>query len=134
MLLKDSMGVTGLALAFSLSSCFQVALLWVGLRNYITTFKEMGIVSSLYNICTAAIIMAIVVQYAKYPVSKMVDMTTFVGILLQGFIVGFAGLFVYIFVCKILKTEELRLITRSVQRRWLRVSQSQPEVNQGDQV
>ncbi len=134
MLLKDSMGVTGLALAFSLSSCFQVALLWVGLRNYITTFKEMGIVSSLYKICTAAIIMAIVVQYAKYPVSKMVDMTTFVGILLQGFIVGFAGLFVYIFVCKILKTEELRLITRSVQKKWLRVSQSQPEVNQGDQV
>ena len=126
--LQRTFGIQGLALAFSLAACIQIALLWFGLRHIIAWDKTKGILSSLYKICIAVTLMAFTTQILKHPFSLIVHMDTFWGIFAHALLSGGCGIVVYLFTCYVLKTEELLLLKQSIQKRWLKSTKSQPDI------
>lgn len=134
LLLKDQYGVIGLAMAFSFSMIAQFAMLWVTLRVKLGTLLESKIVPLLYKVSVAGLAMAVVTQYAKYPLSKVVDMTRFWGIFLQGFAAGCAGLLVYAGITYLLNVEEIYYIKASMKKKWLKWTNVQSEIDGPDEV
>lgn len=116
---KDMYGIKGLALAFSLSMCIQLAALWLFLRKKVGTLNEAAMLTTLYKLSIAGLVMAVVVQYSKEPIAQIVNMTTFLGIFIQGIVCGVLGLFFYTLVCHFLKVEEYILLKNSLKRKWL---------------
>ena len=119
LLLMRPLGVTGLALAFSIGSVMNFAMLAVALWRVNRSLDEEKIFSSLFRMLIAAIPMALAMQILKYPLAKIFDQTHFWGILGQGLASGVAGLAVYLFICYILRLPELVQLKNSFQRRWL---------------
>ena len=128
--LKNMFGIRGLALAFSIGACIQTALLWFGLRHTVAWDKTKGILSSLYKICLAVILMALTTQGLKYPFSLVVPMDTFWGIFSHALLSGGCGIIIYLITCYSLKTEELLLLKQSIEKKWLKGTKSQPEIIQ----
>ncbi|OGH71956.1 MAG: murein biosynthesis integral membrane protein MurJ [Candidatus Magasanikbacteria bacterium RIFCSPLOWO2_01_FULL_43_20b] len=126
---KSSLGVSGLALAFSISTIIQLVLIWLFLRKKLGTLKENEIITSLYKISVAALIMAIVVQLFKAPLSGIVNMEKFWGIFTQGAIAGTVGLLVYCGILFLLKSQEILQFNASLKKRWLRLWSVEGEVN-----
>lgn len=131
---KQILGVSGLALGFTLAMIIQMSLLWILLRKNLGTLHESRIIISLYKISLASIVMAIIIQALKIPLSNIVDMTKFWGILTQGFVAGGVGLLVYMFICWILKLEEMHRFFGSLKRRWLKLTNVQGEIGGADEI
>ncbi len=119
LILMKPLGVAGLALAFSIGSILNFFILTVSLRNKLKTIDGEKILSSLFRIILAAIPMAVVIQFAKYPLAKVFDQTRFFGILGQGAVASMAGLAIYLLICYLLKVPELIQLKNSLTRRWL---------------
>jgi putative peptidoglycan lipid II flippase len=115
--LINPLGVAGLALAFSVSSIFNLILLWVVLRLRVGYLYELPIIRSLYKISLAAMAMGLVVQGSKYIIEPFLNMQTFLGIFSQGLFAGGLGLVVYCLICLILRSPEMLNFKASVQRR-----------------
>lgn len=115
--LIQDLGVAGLALAFSISSIFNVVLLWVILRVKVGYLYEYPIVRSLYKITVAALAMGLVIQVTKVVVEPYLNMQKFWGIATQGAIAAILGLIVYGSICLILRSPEMLNFKASVQRR-----------------
>lgn len=109
--------VVGLALAFSVASIFNLALLWVILRIKVGYLYELPILHSLYKIAIASLAMGIVVQFSKYFIEPYLDMQTFLGIFSQGAFAGGLGLVVYFVMCLLLRSPEMMNFKASLQRR-----------------
>ena len=105
--LAKKMGVSGLALAFSIASIFNFVLLWVFLRIKIGSLDEVRILVSTIKFSSAAIACGIMVQSMKYIIGSFVDMTRLWGVLLQGSVAGLSGLLMYVVFCWVFKSEEL---------------------------
>ncbi|MEK7606935.1 MAG: murein biosynthesis integral membrane protein MurJ [Patescibacteria group bacterium] len=120
---KDSFGVVGLAAAFSFSALFQAAVLWVILRLKLGSLGEGSIMRSLLKITFASVAMAGAVQGIKYIVAPVVDMQTFGGIFLQGFLACVGGIGVFIIVSLMLKNEEMSLVVQSFSKRFFRAKE-----------
>lgn len=131
---KDMLGVPGIALAFSIACILQMSLLWIVLRQKLGTLEESKIIVSALKISVAAIVMALVVQLLKTPLSLIVNMQKFWGVLTQGFVAGIAGLIVYAGICYILKLEEMLEFGKSFKRRWLKLWNYQGEVGDADKI
>lgn len=134
LILKDTMGVSGLALAFSLAMIVQLTLLWITLRSKMGTLYELKNLHVIYKMSIAALLMAVTVQLLKLPISNLVNMEKFWGILLQGIIAGTMGLLVYAGVCLILRVEEMHHLRNSLKKRWLKLTNIQGEINEADEV
>jgi len=135
LLLKDSYGIAGLALAFSFSMVVQLVLLWIFLRKKLPKhMREQTLIESLNKIIPATIAMASVVQLLKYPLADMVNMETFWGVFTQGFLAGSAGLLVYFILCHVLQLEEMKQLRRSLKRRWLNFRKVQGEIGEADSI
>ncbi len=119
LLLMKPLGVAGLALSFSIASILNLTILSVALRSSLKKIDGEKIFYSFYRIILAAIPMAIVIQYAKYPLAKIFNQDYFFGILGQGLVASILGLAIYIFICYLLKVPELLQIKDSLARRWL---------------
>jgi putative peptidoglycan lipid II flippase len=128
--LKNYLDVLGLALAFSISAIMQMALLWIMLRLRLHSLHESKILLSLYKISVAGIVMAIITQILKTPLSHWVDMTKFWGILTQGAVAGIIGLLVYWFICWLLRLEEMQDFLASAKRKWLKLQNVPREVEE----
>lgn len=131
---KNLYGVEGLALAFSISMIIQLALLWLILRKRLGTLNESKAVSSLYKISVAAIIMTVLIQFLKDPVSQFVNMEKFWGILIQGAFSGTIGLLAYGGICWLLRLEEMQHFSQSLKRRWLKLWNIQGEIGEADEI
>ncbi len=131
---KDMFGVKGLAFAFSVSAMFQVALLWLSLRHKVGSMKEGSLILFLGKITFASMMMAIVVQILKQPISALVDMTRLWGIFIQGFGAGIVGILVYTLLTWLLGVEEIPAIRNSLTRRWLTLSSVEASVNEPDEL
>ncbi len=131
---KQILGVSGLALGFTIGMIVQISLLWLLLRKNLKTLHEGKIIISLYKISTATIVMALLVQSLKAPLANLVDMTKFWGILTQGFVAGGIGLLVYWFICWLLKLEEMEQFIGSLKRRWLKLTNVQGEIDGADEI
>lgn len=132
--LKNSMGVAGLALAFSIAAILQLILLLVAIKKKVGAFEHIDMLRGIYKISAAALLMAATVQLLKTPLSRVVDMTAFLGIFTQGLVAGLAGLFVYGAVCFGLKLEAMEIFYFSLKKRWLRLRKIQGEIHEADEV
>lgn len=134
LLLKDTFGIIGLALAFSISMILQLVMLWIMLRLKIGSLRESEMLPSLYKIMVASLLMAVTIQSLKHPLSLVVNMDRFWGIFAQGAIAGGTGLLVFTLASLLLQVEEMESLTSSLKRRWLNLSSIRPEVNEADEI
>ena len=121
LLLMKPYGVAGLALASSIGAIINFALLAITLRQLAGPMEEQKLLTLLYKLSVAAIVMALVTQFLKTPLAKIVDMERFWGILSQGLISGTMGLLVYGVICWLLKVEEILLLHASLKKRWMKI-------------
>jgi putative peptidoglycan lipid II flippase len=121
--LNKSLGVAGLALAFSIASILNFILLWLVLKLEIGEMDEVKILYSAIKFSVAALACGLTVQAAKIIIGSFVDMTRLWGITAQGFFAAMAGIVVYIFTCYFLRSEELFNFMDSIKRRlsWKKV-------------
>jgi len=114
--LAGRMGIAGLALAFSISSIINFALLWLTLKVELGDLDEVNILYSTLKISLASVCAGLGVQAMKLIVgtSAMIDMTRFWGIFTQSVIAGMFGILIFILVCWILHVEELHNFVRSI--------------------
>jgi putative peptidoglycan lipid II flippase len=110
-------GVLGLALGFSISMVVYFILLFVLLKIKVKGIGRDGILTTLFKISIASLIMGVAVQYAKTFMAGLVDMQTFVGILSQGTVALLFGLLAFTLVGYLLKTEELLNFVDGFKRR-----------------
>ncbi|MFA6427009.1 MAG: murein biosynthesis integral membrane protein MurJ [Candidatus Magasanikbacteria bacterium] len=115
-----SFGVIGLACAYSASMIIQTALLWIFLRHKTHGLNEKSIVISIIKMSVAVLGMGFVIQLLKKPMSLVVDMEKFWGILTQGLVCGTVGLITYLVLCRLLKLEEVFSFQQSLKRKWLK--------------
>ncbi len=115
--LSKSMGVTGLALSFSVSSCIQATLLWVMLRMKVGTLNESVLIRSLAKMTAAAVPMALVIQLTKNFIGARVNMNTVFGVLLQLGVSAAAGTALYFGAAYVLKSDEAKSFVAALRRR-----------------
>lgn len=100
--------VYGLALAFTLTNFLNLILLFLILRKKMGYLDDWQMLKSFSKIILACLFMVIAIQKAKYFIAHLVDMQTFLGIFLQGFLAGLFGLFIFLLISWLLKSEELK--------------------------
>ena len=115
--LSERFGVQGLAIAFSVSAIVQLALLLGVLHWQLDGFDDKVVLKSTCKVVIATLAAAIVAQALKTPIAYMVDMQRFWGIATQLIGVFTGGMIMYIFVCMILKSEELEIIKKYIPRK-----------------
>ena len=117
------MGITGLALAFSISSIVNFFILWIILRLELGSMDESRILKSTVKFSISALAAGIAVQGMKLLIWPYVDMTRVWGVFLQGFSAGVVGILVYMAFCSLLKSEEFFSFWYAVRRRmnWKKV-------------
>ncbi|KKR21871.1 MAG: putative peptidoglycan lipid II flippase MurJ [Parcubacteria group bacterium GW2011_GWE2_39_37] len=115
--LSKYLGVAGIALAFSIANVINFSLLWIFLRKEVGSLDEFKIFISVTKFLAAAIFCGAISQQTKSIVWPFVDMTKLWGVFLQGAIAGVAGLFVYLLICALLKSEELNSFWNGFKRR-----------------
>lgn len=116
LILSKTMGVTGLALAYSISNILNFLLLWTWLHFSVGNLGINQIIKSTVKFALAAIGAGISVQLMKGIIVPAIDMTRFSGVLIQLVVAGFTGLLVYLFLCYLLGSEELMTFINSLRR------------------
>jgi len=104
--LAQNLGVAGLALAFSLSSILNFILLWACLYIKIGNMDQTKILISTIKFSVAGIAAGFAVQVIKNVVWPYIDMSTFLGVLVQGTLSALGGIIIYLAVCALLRSEE----------------------------
>ncbi len=116
--LANTMGVAGLALAFSISSIVQLATLLGILHHQLDGFDDKAVLTSMCKIVIATLAAAGVAQVLKTPIGSAVDTHTFIGIAIKLVGVFAGGLITYVIVCMALKSEELAIVQKYIPRRF----------------
>lgn len=112
LILGPRMGAAGLALAFSLSSIINLFLLFIILKKQIGDLDQKRILRSTFKIVCLSIIMAIIIQLVKYQVASLVNMQTFMGILIQFLSAGVFGGLIYFILSLIFSVEEIEIVRK----------------------
>jgi putative peptidoglycan lipid II flippase len=114
---SQSLGVVGLALAFSFSSILNFIILWLVLRIQLGDLDEYRILLSALKFSLAAVFSGFSVQIVKQVVWPFVDMSRTWGVFFQGIFAGLTGIAVYVIFCLIFKSEELLIFWSAFKRR-----------------
>ncbi len=117
------LGVSGLALAFSLANIVNFVLLWLALRVRLGDLDEIKIIKATFKFSLASIAAGLAVQATKLLLGNFVDMRRLWGVLVQGTGAALAGVLVYLLFCALLRSEEFFIFWRSFKRRlpWQKV-------------
>lgn len=121
LVLGGRFGVSGLALAFSIATCVQLALLWAILRLRLGPLGEGVLVRSTMILSVSGVSAALVTQFFKYEVVRVIPLDTFYAVLLQTLVAGGAGLFIYGAAAFMLGSEEMQVFAASLKRKFLKV-------------
>lgn len=116
LILSKTMGVTGLALAYSISNILNFLLLWTWLHFSVGNLGINQIIKSTVKFALAAIGAGISVQLMKGVIVPAIDMTRFSGVLIQLVVAGITGTIVYLILCYLLGSEELMTFVNSLRR------------------
>jgi putative peptidoglycan lipid II flippase len=100
--------VVGLPLALAVSGVFQLSLLLILLYREIGDFKIKEIFESFIKTLASATLLGLACYFVRQFAASFVDMQTFAGIFIQGFLAGLAGIGVYLIASLIFKQKELR--------------------------
>ncbi len=130
--LAPTLGVAGLALAFSAGMIINFVLLFIILHRRLGTLDEKRIVISIAKYSAAGIGMAITIQAMKLLLWPFVDMTRLWGILFQGALAGLFGLLVYCAICSLLKTQEFAELWAATKIRLFASAQKLESDDQGE--
>ena len=109
--------VLGLAMAFSLSSLFEMFFLLVFLRLKFEDLGDKKILKSVGQITLAAIFSGIGIQLSKYLMAMLVNMNTFLGVFGQLFVATAVGVLIFLLTCHFTKLEEYMRFKKSLTRR-----------------
>jgi len=104
-ILAVSMGITGLALAYSIGSFFNALILYLFLRGKIK-IEEWPVLIFFLKIFAASIIMAVALQEVKFIMAIFVDMTRFWGVFLQTLVGMTVAISLYLILAWVFGCEE----------------------------
>lgn len=116
LILSRYWGVMGLGISFSIASVVNMLLLLLALRKRIGHLDDYRIGKSTVKIVGISLAMGVVVWGMKYFLALGVDMSTFVGVLIQGVGAATVGIVVYLLLAVIFRCEEIRIITERILR------------------
>jgi putative peptidoglycan lipid II flippase len=117
LLFIEKYGVSGLALAFSISTIINFVILWLVLLNELGSMDELRILKSSVIFSIGAVASGTVIQLSKVFIHPYIDMTKFSGVLLQGAYSGITGILVYLLICHMLRSEEQANFFESIRKR-----------------
>lgn len=118
--LGKSMGVSGLALAFSLSNILNFGLLWILMHIQMGFGDHAKIISAVAKFTLAGVIAGFFVQISKEIIWPFIDMTKFSGVFVQLIFATIIGTSAYFICCYVLRSEELLEFLRSIKNRLAR--------------
>ncbi|MFC1640631.1 murein biosynthesis integral membrane protein MurJ [Patescibacteria group bacterium] len=108
--LAPIMGVSGLALAFTIASIFNAVVLLMVLRHKVGNLNDQEITSSAFKTIIAALLMGLVMS-PRFGLLKIadsfLDTHTYLGITFQATIAIVGGIVIYLLLQKLLKNPEL---------------------------
>ncbi len=116
-LFRDSFGVVGLGMAYSLYAIVNMSLLWVPLRQRVGSLDEANIVQSLMKLTVAGLVCGLLTQALKPIVSGIFSLDTFFGVFSQGLVAGVIGLGGYLAVAWFFKSAELHAFVDAMNRK-----------------
>lgn len=116
--LSQTMGVKGLAIAFSASAIFNLLLLLGTLHWRLHGFNDRDVLLSVARISAATLLGGVVLQFLKTPVALVVNMQKFWGIATQLGVTFVAGSFVYFVACYLMRSPELAVIRKYLPRKF----------------
>ena len=116
LVLSKKMGVTGLALAYSISNILNFLLLWTWLHFTVGNLGINKIVRSAIKFSLAAIGAGLIIQLVKIAALPFIDMTRFSGVFIQLTAAFISGGLVYLLLCYLLGSEELINFKNSLYR------------------
>jgi len=105
-----SMGVMGLALAFSIASIVQFSGLIFFLKRKVGDIDESNLIKHTLKILAASLVMVITIQAAKYAIAPFVDMQTFFGVAIQAVFAIVVGLTTYQIFAIVMRLPEAHII------------------------
>jgi len=108
LILVRSLGVMGLALAFSVAAFVNILLLLITLRWKIGDLNDNEILTSSIKILILSLIMGGVAYMALNIIAPIVDMKTFWGVFVQAALAAAAGIFIYFGLAYLLRLKELK--------------------------
>lgn len=120
LLLIEKLNVLGLAIAFSVSSVFQMIVLLFVLRTRFESLDDRNIIKFIGKISLASVVSGLAIQIAKYLIATMVDLDTFVGIFIQMSVSITAGIFILAGMCYVLQLEEFFTFKNALTRKLFR--------------
>jgi putative peptidoglycan lipid II flippase len=101
------MGVSGLALSYSISNILNFLLLWLCLYFRVGDLGIAQIAKAAVKFSLAAIGAGLTIQFTKIAIAPLIDMTRFYGVLTQLVAAALAGGVVYLLICYFLGSEEV---------------------------
>jgi putative peptidoglycan lipid II flippase len=117
LVLSKKMGVSGLALAYSISSILNFILLWGWLHFKVGDLGIARILTSALKFSASAVGAGIVIQLMKIVVWPFIDMTTFLGVFVQLGVSAVFGVLAYGLFCYLFGSEELMTFLDIIRRR-----------------
>lgn len=112
LLLSRSMGVVGLAFAFSIASFINMILLLGILRMKVGNLNDASIISSITKIILSALLAGLACYGTLYAIAPQVNMQTFFGVFIQGSGAGIIGIATYIIAAFALRCKEVQIISK----------------------
>lgn len=116
--LAPRLGVSGLALAFSLASIVNFLLLWIYLARSLGSLDIGRILQSVLKFTASAVVAGSAIQMVKLAIWPFIDMSRFSGVFMQLGASLSLGLLIYLGICYILKSEELANFCAAFKQRW----------------
>lgn len=129
-LTRHWLGVEGLALAYTLAGILNTILLWIFLRWRLGSLDEERILTAVYKISIAAIVMALTIQTFKTLLAPFLDMQTFLGIFTQGAIAGLLGCVAYVVIGLLLKSYEMKIFVETIRKRLFRIKDLPTDISE----
>jgi len=117
LLFSRTMGVAGLALAYSISSILNFILLWGWLHFKVGDLGIAKISLAALKFSASAVGAGMVIQLMKIVVWPFIDMTTFLGVFIQLGVSATFGVLTYGLLCYLFGSEELLTFLAVIRRR-----------------
>ncbi len=115
---NTTLGVMGLAIAFSITSILNMFALYIILHYRLSHINDNVIVASLLKISFNSLVAGVVAYATLNVLAPLVDMHTFLGIFTQGLVAGCLGLLTYLILSIVLKLEEVQSVKNILKRSW----------------
>jgi putative peptidoglycan lipid II flippase len=109
-ILSINMGVSGLALGFTIGSAVSAVIYYIMLRKYTESKHEKKLIIYIIKILFAALLTAIAIQECKILIGLAVDMQRFWGVLIKTLVSLGIGTGVYLLCCWIFGLEEINAV------------------------